>query len=329
MGAVQLSWFYDVILVIVILLFGYICAKKGFIGVVAGLAAAVAGLVLSLLLAPPLALFVYEKVVEPPIVKAISDNAREVIGGETMDKMDLSKVVVGGKKLTEYISELKPGAVVDILGIDASAAGLSLSQLKSLGIDVSGIDLSNLSVKGFKVPDNAAAAGNSIIAEAVSKASSAMGFVNTLCRGLPEWLREYAAGYAGLPKFAGFLGSIVTGKADINDISAEAAQILIRPAVILPLTALIFSLIFAIIGFVLRVVVKCFSIVEKIPVVGRANTVLGGFVGLVESFAVLLVISFALHAVIILTGNKMVFFNTPTIEATRAFKFIYGIFYSR
>ena len=332
MGAVQLALFYDVLLVIVTLVFVFACVKKGFIGVVAGLVAAIGGLVLWLLLAPPLASFVYDKIIEPPIVKAISENAREILPGDKLGKADLSKVVVGSIPLTEYISSLKPGSVVDISGIDASLAGLSLAQLKALGIDLTGKDLSNLSVKGFKVPkvpDNVQAAGENILADALSKASSAVGFVNTLCRGLPEWTREYAVGYAGLPKFASFVGNVVTGKADINEISAETARVLIRPAIILPLTALIFSLIFVIIGFVLHIVVKGFAIVGKIPVVGTANAVLGGVVGAAEAFAVLLAVSFALHAVILLTSNKMTFFNTPTIEATRVFKFVYGVFYSR
>ena len=64
--------------------------------------------------------------------------------------------------------------------------------------------------------------------------------------------------------------------------------------------------------------------VNKIPVLGGMNAVLGGAVGLVEGVITLCVVCIVARMIISLSGGNIVFMNEATIDSTLLFRVFYN-----
>lgn len=75
----------DLIIVGIVLLFAVISAKKGFVKTVVEMVGFVAAIVIALTVSAPIAEFTYDKVIEPPILASISQEATDNVSGIVND----------------------------------------------------------------------------------------------------------------------------------------------------------------------------------------------------------------------------------------------------
>lgn len=108
---------------------------------------------------------------------------------------------------------------------------------------------------------------------------------------------------------------------------AEAAAYIeenfIRYEAIYLLRSLLFFVIFGAAMTAVRRLSRASSAVSKVPLVGTANTVLGGAAGLAEAAVYLALITALLRIIIGLSGNALPFVNTDTIDNTVFYRYIY------
>lgn len=89
------------------------------------------------------------------------------------------------------------------------------------------------------------------------------------------------------------------------------------------LRSLLFFVIFGAAMTIVRRLSRASSAVKKIPLVGTANTVLGGAAGLIEAGLYIALITALLRIIIGLSGNIIPFVNTETIDNTVFYRYIY------
>ena len=108
---------------------------------------------------------------------------------------------------------------------------------------------------------------------------------------------------------------------------AEAAAYVeenfIRYEAVYLLRSLLFFVIFGAAMTIVRRLSRASSAVKKIPLVGTANTVLGGAAGLIEAGLYLALLTAFLRIIIGLSGNIIPFVNTETIDNTVFYRYIY------
>lgn len=101
-------------------------------------------------------------------------------------------------------------------------------------------------------------------------------------------------------------------KAGIDAISKEICDATFRPIVVTLVSVFIFSIIFIIMGIVTKIVAKALKIVNKIPVLGTVNQLLGGVIGALKGIVIVLVINWAVTS-IVGDSSSLFGFITPNV----------------
>ena len=79
-----------------------------------------------------------------------------------------------------------------------------------------------------------------------------------------------------------------------------------------------------ILSFVARRVVNVLGFVNKVPLLGPVNALLGGILGAGKGVIVFSLVSVALAVVVYLTGGENPFFNEEVINGTFLYHYIYN-----
>lgn len=182
-----------------------------------------------------------------------------------------------------------------------------------------------------------------IAANAVSKPAAAwmyenfMGdFVKNILTGS---LRETLAKNGGVAEFAenapiwlrGSFGQVPEGALATIDLSQNAARAVdlfvdssLRDSIVWILAGLLFLFAFALFAFIVKQIANMFTFVDRIPLIGTVNTVLGGVLGGVQAVIILLVIAIFAHLVVTLSGDIFAAVNSSVFEKS----FLMRVFYN-
>ena len=98
----------------------------------------------------------------------------------------------------------------------------------------------------------------------------------------------------------------------------------VGPIAIMILQMLAFVILFIILGIVVKIITSQLKFIDKIPLVGTANSVLGLVIGLAEAVIFLFVFTSIIAMLIQLSGNQWAGLNTNVVDNTLIFKFIYA-----
>lgn len=98
---------------------------------------------------------------------------------------------------------------------------------------------------------------------------------------------------------------------------APAIQLLIQ-------SALLFVLFFVLLG-ILNFIARRLTFINKIPLVGSTNAILGTVTGFIQALIIVIIIVNVVSLIISVTNNSWVILNSDTINSTLIFKNIYKI----
>lgn len=142
--------------------------------------------------------------------------------------------------------------------------------------------------------------------------------------------------YASLPKFIqNYLNSTELKKDKVTEsvntftdgnsrqIAQGIVQVLIKPLVTYLIQAIIFIIILSLLMIAVRVVSKLLNGVKKIPIIGPANSFLGGVLGVLKASLIIYILAIAVRLFIVCTGNANGFLNTVTVSKTLIFNIFY------
>lgn len=333
----EFAFIYDIIAVAILGGMLFAGFKKGFAGAVVSVAAVFVAFSLAMTLSAPLSTSLYTSLVEEKLESAVDKTLDESMGSVTlsgMSALDYDKVRISGVP----VGEIQPNyagtskALVELSELDLSETGIENVDLSVFGIS-SDIDFSNVSGKTAdftKADIEKYGLGRLAVAQFVAVSAMESEFFSAFC-DYTETVGET------LPMiFGNNADEIVTGSVSAirsvvlimaeTSSSVKTAIIngIIEPTFIMATRTVIFIVIFAVVSIVLGLIASALKFVNKIPVLGGMNAVLGGAVGLVEGVITLCVVCIVARMIISLSGGNIVFMNEATIDSTLLFRVFYN-----
>lgn len=119
-----------------------------------------------------------------------------------------------------------------------------------------------------------------------------------------------------------FMTALLSGP---HEIAEYAEENFLRSEVIYMLRSLLFFVIFGVSMPIVRRIARASSVVKKIPVAGKANTVLGGAAGFCEAMLYIALFTAVLRLVVGFSGGVLPFANEDIINDTIFYKYIYNM----
>ncbi|MGN0648947.1 MAG: CvpA family protein [Oscillospiraceae bacterium] len=332
----QFAFIYDVVAVVIIIGTFFAGYKRGFASVIVGLLAMAAAFFCASMFSKPISEWFYTEVVEQPLEntvdKAISDAMGNVrLGG--LSELDFSAVKIGGVPAEDYTPNYEGTgkAVVDLSDLDLSECGITAEVLSELSLPA---DTDLRSYNGRTAEFTAAdieqfGMGKLAVAHVAASALQKTSVV--------EEIAEYTEQVGeALPFIFGNLSQdISSGSVSglrtvvLNMINAGASvqeavvEKIIAPQVISTVQTIAFMLIFIVVSAVLGIAAHLLKVVNKIPILGGANAVLGGITGLLEAVLSLMIICLVLRLIISLSDGGIILLNSAAINDTYFFRYFY------
>lgn len=330
-------WFYDIVLIAVLVGVTFRSAKKGAVAVIIGTVSIVVSFLLAFFGSELLAEHIYDRYIAEPLTESISSSFNEAVGENLfteIGKIDLSKAVTNGK----FLGSIEPAfdqtgkMTLDLSDIDLTETGMAEADLQIFGIgedfDYSLVKLGTVEITERELSDRTL---EELVLARILTANAKEGTIFSALEEVGKLISDT------LPMLFGNLGDEVSNGVNdaiyplilgITDFGQENYGVsilreMIDPIVKVPLRVLLFLLIFTLVTLILTVIANASKIINRIPVVASVNELLGGVLGLIKAILILFIICIGIQFLISLTDNSLVFLNTYTIDRTFAFQHIY------
>lgn len=329
----QFFWFYDVLLFAIVLGFIVACAKKGFISVAFGVISGLIAIILAYAISAPIADAVYDSMFEPKISGEINNSVSNTVSNVfplNTSNIKYDEIVVNGQSLNSMIKTESKGLVsYDLTSVDLSKTGITKEQLFSLGMsqdtNIKNINAGTLTLSKDEADENKL--GQWVFAKVISS-NITTSWLQNLYNDITGIINNIVPGFItqSSPEGADALTKIIKSmtEAGTADLGAALSKNVIKPIMNVPIRALIILILFAILSIVFSFLAKAFRNVNKLPLIGPVNTVLGAVFGFVQAVIVIMLICVILQLTVSLTGNTIIFMNTQTIDKSIVFRYIYN-----
>lgn len=325
---------FDVVIVVLIVGSFFAGWKNGFAKVIIGMAAVIVAFGCAMWFSEPIASAVYtnfiEKKVEEQIDNAVGAGLKAIDLGGIPD-IDFSKVEISGVPVTaitpNYAGTGK--AVIDLSDVDLSKTGISKEDVDALGSGKD-IDLSSINAKtvNFSMDDiEKYGLGKLAVAQVVAVNLSHRSDFNGLSE-IAETIGKYVPGMSdtansealGVSAARTLALTMIETKNNIKDSVIDG---IVAPNCIIVIRTIAFILIFALVSILVGVVANLTKLINKVPVIGKANAIAGGIAGLCEGIVAVFVICLIVRFIVSLSGGDVILFNQTSIDSTFVFKRFY------
>lgn len=332
----EFFWFYDVILAAILIGMMFIGAKNGFVRMVLSLCAFAASFVIALMISNGVSGWIYDSFISKPLEQTISTSINDALGDNVVTqigKIDMEKAKINGKSIDSLeLKADKAGKVTVNLGnVNLSNTGISKVDLTSFGVDKN-IDYSNIdlgSVQIYESDIEKYGIENMILTEVLAqniKNSEVADSVNEIIDKVGETVPALDLKGKTIEDIdSGTINSVVVsvvqssgnpGKAVLDNVA--------KPIVLVPLRTIIFVVLFILVFIILSIVIKATSVINKLPLIGKLNSLLGGVAGLLQGLVIVFIVVIIAHMAVELTNNTLIFLNDMTINKSFAFSKIYN-----
>lgn len=291
----QFAWFFDVIMIGILLVCMYTGSKKGFIKSV---------LIVIAYFIAFLAAFFASKAVTPTIYDKVVKTRAEKVIEENMDNINIRNAIkssIKGQKFDFEITDAQIDAILNsgedfTKGLEKvakdSGSSLSTEQIETKSGQVFSPSVILETVKG-KIPDN-------IYKQIDQFMSSSKTSVNDIIKALNNPSKTEGA--------------------------KELTEVAVKPLASIATQIILFFIFFVVfmvlIRIVLNVITKAISIV---PFVGPLNSFLGLLLGIVQGLFIILILALLIRVISSTTNNQIIMINETVIEKTKLFRLIYNI----
>lgn len=332
----EFFWFYDFILVAILICMMFIGAKKGFVRMVLSLCAFAASFVIALMISNSVSGWIYDSFISKPLEQTISTSINDALGDNVVTqigKIDMEKAKINGKSIDSLeLKADKAGKVTVNLGnVNLSNTGISKVDLTSFGVDKN-VDYSNIDLGSVQIHESDIekyGIENMILTEVLAqniKNSEVADSVNKIIDKISETVPALDLKGKTIDDIdGGTINSVVVsvvqssgnpGKAVLDNVA--------KPVVLVPLRTIIFVVLFILIFIILSIVIKATSVINKLPLIGKLNSLLGGVAGLLQGLVIVFIVVIIAHMAVELTNNTLIFLNDMTINKSFAFSKIYN-----
>ena len=339
----QFHWFYDALLAAIVIGMVYSGVRKGFVSkVVGGIIGSMIAFAVAAGLSVPISNSLYDNYVSPGVNEKIIYAAPQMAGKgiaaantafETLRNADMSKATITGNSIQQLRENIKPDSTgkvtIDIPSLDLSQTGIPDGDLDFFGINsnfalvplkLGTVEISAAEYAKYELEDI-------ILARAISYriADRAKPNHEKLTKILDDTIPGYSILSAGNSSdlVSGLILGILHGDADSLEETINLN--LVKPVAIVPFRALVFAILFAVLGLTAHALTRTANEFTRVPLVGGTNAFLGGLLGLAQSVIAVFVVCIGVRMLIALTGDNIIFMNSMTIDDTMFFKHVYNI----
>lgn len=334
----QFFWFFDIAVVILFVAFIFKGVKKGFVAEIAGLVSLAIAFVLALSLSETVSNAIYENIIKDVVTEEINNQISSAIENSLVSQInsiDMSKAKVNSRELSEISSQPDSAGKVsiDLSHLDLSETGISDIDLSAFGItndtfDYSSVNLGTVVMNADEVKEHGV--DKIIVASLLTDNlihgtafGSICGAVEDMAETIPSLMSGISESVESGDKSV--IKNIVLSILDAptDDFARSITDNMIKPVLLVPIRALIFTVLFIVITIILNLIVKVLKGVNKIPLIGGINKILGAVSGAAEGIIIIFVICIFIQVIISLSDNSLIFLNTMTIDETYIFHKIY------
>lgn len=330
----QFAIVFDIITVAVIILMFFSGWRRGFVNVILGLCASVVAFMVALFVSTPIAEAVYANYVEKPLTQNVDelvDKSFSTLSLGNFTEVDYDSVYISGvaanKLELDYLG--RDSAVVDLSNVDVSVIGLTVEDLEMLGLEPTyNLRSVNLKTAEFSKSDvdkyglGKLAVAHFIAVNLIDKGDFSE--FNSFAVIISDYIPSAQSSSSTSSVTVSFARRLVLGMLETRTTVIDTVmQSFIRPNCIIVIRTVSFALIYAIVFAILKVIASASKLIEKIPVIGDLNSLLGGAAGVIEGLVIVFLLCLAVRLAVTLTDGSAIMFNQETIDNTFIFKRIY------
>lgn len=334
----QFFWFFDIVLVAIAVGTIVKAARKGFVASIVGFVAIFVSFIIAFPLSDTISAAVYDNIIEDALVTEMNNTIGESIDSSVvaqLDKIEMSKATLNGYKLSDItLTPDSAGRInLDLSALNLSETGISDMDLSVFGLDSKTVDYSSINLGTVQISQSELeqyGIETMILANLLTNKISTGTLYGNICsaveqmaNSVPQLMGDFSQSINAGDQSA--IKSIVLSiiEAEADDFAESILDNTVKPVLLVPVRALIFFVLFALLMFVLNLVVKALKIVNKIPVLGGLNVLLGIVLGTVEAVITIFIVCIGVQVVVTLTNNSLIFLNTMTIDQTVLFRYVY------
>ncbi len=332
----EFAFIFDIIIISLAIGMTFVGIKKGFTRVILEMLSLIAALVLAFLISEPIANGIYGEFIEKPLEKSIDENigaAVELIEAEPFGNTDIDfdKIKVSDVPVGEIVPDYHGTglAVMDLFDVDFSETGIENMNLGLFGIPEN-TDFSSVNAKtaDFSMAEiekyglgkliTAQYLASSMIKSPISETLN--GIISSVKEHLPMIFTDTNSENANVSSVRTVVMAMFDTKSSVKTALMDG---IISPSCIIVIRSVAAIILFALFMIILSLICRAAGWINKIPVLGKVNALLGGAVGLCESAVISVLICIAVKMIVSMFGGTVIMFNETAINSTFVFKYIY------
>ena len=334
----QFFWIFDIAMAVILAGFIFLGIRKGLISTIVAAISLVVAFIISLPASGAIADAIYENMIKNAVADEINNQIGSVINGTLIAEIkniDMSKAKVNGREFTtlDIQTDSSGKYSLDLSNLDLTGTGIEDMDLSVLGITDDNMDYASVNLGTvILTADDINTYGTetivlaNVISDNISNGTAFGSFtsaVGKMADSIPVFLSGVSESVTSGDRT--IINKIVLSiiDADTDDFARAITDNMVRPILLVPMRALIFIVLFAIIAIILSVTANLLKVVNKIPLIGSINKILGAVAGAAEAVIVIFLVCIFIQVIIVLSGNTLIFLNTMTIDETFVFQKIY------
>lgn len=332
----QFAVVFDIATVAIIVCMLFAGWRMGFAKIILSMAATVVAFILAITLSEPISEAIYTNHIEKPLTQRVDESVDKSLAAlylGSFSDADFDAIKISGT----LVNDIEPNysgttrAVFDLSSLDLTEVGLTAENLETLGL-AADFDLSSANAKtadftmeeiaeyGLGRLTFAQFAAESLIQKGDFKDFNS--YIEIVGNYFPEGI-----GYGSSDSVTvSVVRKLVLKMLDTDSAVKDALmQGMIRPYCLIIIKTIAFALIFALVSTVIGLIARSAKLLEKIPVIGKANSFLGGIAGLLEGLVIVFTVCLITRLAVSLCDGNTLLFNQATIDSTLIFKRFYEI----
>lgn len=330
----QFAIAFDIISAAIIVLMFFAGWRRGLTNMVLGLASAVVAFTAAVLLSTPISEKVYNDYIEAPLTEKIEeavDGSLSSLSLDSFSDMEYEGVYISGTAADKIEPEYsgRDSAVIDLTNVDISTIGLTSEDLEFLGLEptfkLSSVNMKTAEFKRAEVEKEGLGklAVSQFIAINLIKKGDLKDFnkfIELVDRYIPGKKMQISSESITVSYVRKFVLGMLNSRAALTD---TVMTDFVRPNCVIVIRTVAFVLIYIVVFAIMRFIATASKLIDKIPVIGGVNSLLGGIAGAVEGILIVFIFCLATRLVVSLLDGDVMIFNQETIDKTFLFKAIY------
>lgn len=334
----EFAFVFDIIIIAAAVGMTFVGIRKGFARIIIEMLATVIALALAFFISEPIANGIYGEFIEKPLEKAVDekiDGAEQLIDIKPFGETDLAfdKIKISDVPVTDIVPNYEGtgAAVMDLTDVDFSESGIEKLNLALFGVH-DDVDFTSVNAKAanFSMTDiEKYGLGKLVTAHYLATcmvkspvAETLGGMIDAVKNSLPMIFTEAGTESVNVSS----VRTVVLAMIDTKS-SAKTALMdgIISPACIIIIRSIVVILLFIVFAAILGIIARGAGFINKIPVIGKINSLLGGVAGLCEAAVIIVLFCLVTRLISSMFGGEVILFNDTAINSTFLFKSIYNL----